>query len=289
MLSDRHYMRDPSRRLFRPRASVIKRLIILNVAVFLFSYLGGGKAIELLGLSSGTLARFEVWRLATYMFAHGGLGHLFFNMWGLYFFGTPVEQRLGPQRFLRLYLLSGLVGAGLWLWANWSHKHFLLIGASGGVFGVMMAAAMSFPNMQILLLFPPIPMKLRTMVLVYAIIEVLQAWQGSKSGIAHLAHLGGLLGAFFYMKHLGFPSPYQWFRSTWARQRSAWTRRNLRVVTPEPPEPDDPYVTGLPRDLEAETDRILDKIGTHGIQSLTSEERRVLEIARERLRQRGGR
>jgi membrane associated rhomboid family serine protease len=282
-------MRDSSRRLFRPQVSVIKRLIVLNVAVFIFTLLGGTEAIEFLGLSSGGLARFQIWRLVTYMFVHGGIWHLFFNMWGLYLFGTPVEQRLGPKRFLRLYLLSGVVGAGLWLLANWSHSRYLLIGASGGVFGVMMAAAMSFPNMQILLLFPPIPMKLRTMVLVYAVIEASMAWRGGNSmgsNIAHLAHLGGLLGAFFYMKHLGFQSPYRWFRNTWLKQKSAWNRRNLRVV---PPAPDDPYVTGLPRDIESETDRILDKIGTHGIQSLTPEERRVLEVARERLRQRGGR
>lgn len=275
--------------MFRPRTSVIKRLILLNVAVFLFTMLGGRETVEFLGLSSGDLARFQIWRLGTYMFAHGGLGHLFFNMWGLYLFGVPVEQRLGPQRFLRLYFLSGLVGAGFWLLANWGNPHHLLIGASGGVFGVMLAAAMTFPNMEIFLLFPPIPMKLRTLVLVYAIIEGSMAWQevsGRGGGIAHLAHMGGLLGAFFYMKHLGFQSPYTWFRDIFRKRKSAWGRRNLRVVRPEN---GGPHIEGLPRDLEAETDRILDKIGTHGIQSLTSEERQVLEVARERLRLRSGR
>ncbi len=267
---------------FRPRESVIKHLIVANVVVFLFTtFDGSGRLAEALGLDFASIGRFQLWRLVTYMFVHGGLTHIFFNMWGLYLFGSPVEQRLGPQRFLRLYFLSGIVGSGLWLLANWGSPN-LLIGASGGVFGVMMAAAMSFPDMRIMLLFPPIPMRLRTFVLVYGLIEASLAWQGG-GGIAHLAHLGGLLGAFFYMKHLGFQSPYTWF----TQAKSAWRRRQFRVMPPDQPSPPPSYT--MPGDLESETDRILDKIGTHGIQSLTPEERQTLEVARERLRRRNGR
>ena len=282
-------MRGAQRVSFRPKGSVIKYLIVANAVVFLLTSLDNtGRLTEALGLSFAGITDFQLWRLVTYMFVHGGLTHIFFNMWGLYLFGMPVEQRLGPERFLRLYFLSGIVGSGLWLLANWG-TNGLLIGASGGVFGVMMAAAMSFPNMQIVLLFPPIPMRLRTFVLVYGLIEASMAWQeaaGRGGGIAHLAHLGGLLGAFFYMKRLGFQSPYNWL----SQIRSAWRRRSLRMVPPSGPRPPPvPPPGGLPKDLESETDRILDKIGTHGIQSLTPEERQTLEVARERLRHRSGR
>ena len=158
-------MRGAQRVSFRPKGSVIKYLIVANAVVFLLTSLDNtGRLTEALGLSFAGITDFQLWRLVTYMFVHGGLTHIFFNMWGLYLFGMPVEQRLGPERFLRLYFLSGIVGSGLWLLANWG-TNGLLIGASGGVFGVMMAAAMSFPNMQIVLLFPPIPMRLRTFVI----------------------------------------------------------------------------------------------------------------------------
>jgi rhomboid-like protein len=326
---------EQQRTLFRPRESVIKYLIVANVVVFLLSGFGNnpaGMVVQTLSLHPYYIRQFQVWRLFTYMFVHGGFFHIFFNMWGLYLFGAPVEQRLGPERFLRLYFISGVVGGVAWTLANWNvvseyqvmmqsgnlaHAvpqlvkgtakmvansqdvvkviavSGIVLGASGGVFGVMLACAMSFPNMQLMLLFPPIPLRVRTFVFFYAAIEVMSAWQearGHGNGIAHLAHLGGLLGAFFYMKHLGFQSPYTFFRRWLRNLRGAWRRRQMEVVDRTGrPAPSSPYNQGLPGDLESETDRILDKIGTSGIQSLTPEERRTLEAARDRLRQRGGR
>jgi len=333
MLSDRHYMRgEPTNRGAGPPQSIIKPLIIANVVVFVLSGFGDdarGSLMQVLALHPYHLRHFQVWRLVTHMFVHGSFFHIFFNMWGLYLFGTPVEQRLGPRRFLGLYFISGLVGGLAWLVVNWNMvsaydvmvqltpaatpfrsndliataariardpnivevKNVLgyVIGASGGVFGVMLACAMAFPNMRIMLLFPPIPMRIRTFVFVYGFIEVMSALKvarGHGSGIAHLAHLGGLLGAFFYMKHLGFPSPFTSVR-TWLRKaiRSRRRRRMHVVGSQAPPRPP----ADLPPDWEARTDRILDKIGSEGIQSLTPEERQLLEQARDRFRQRGGR
>ena len=334
MLSDRHYMRgQPTNRGFGPPQSVIKPLIIVNVVVFVLTGFGNDPSaglMQVLALHPYHLRHFEVWRLLTHMFVHGSFFHIFFNMWGLYLFGTPVEQRLGPRRFLGLYFISGLVGGVAWLLVNWNVVSLYdvmvqmsptstavrdpnviataaqiagdprivevkpvfgyVIGASGGVFGVMMACAMAFPNMRIMLLFPPIPMRIRTFVFVYGFIEVtsaLGAYKGHGSGIAHLAHLGGLLGAFLYMKHLGFDSPYTSAR-TWLRKViSSHRRRRMHVVggSQAPPRPN----TGLPPDWEAQTDRILDKTGSQGINRLTPEERQLLEQARDRLRQRNDR
>ena len=332
MLSDRHYMRgEPTNRGAGPPQSIIKPLIIANVVVFVLSGFGDdarGSLMQVLALHPYHLRHFEVWRLVTHMFVHGSFFHIFFNMWGLYLFGTPVEQRLGPRRFLGLYFISGLVGGVAWLAVNWnvvsayeamiqlgpgttpvlkglvrtaaqiSHEPGVVrvvnvfgyvIGASGGVFGVMLACAMAFPNMRIRLLFPPIPMRIRTFVFVYGFIEVtsaLRAYRGHGSGIAHLAHLGGLLGAFFYMKHLGFQSPYTSVLAWLRRAISSRRRRRMHVVGSQPPPRP---TTDLPPDWEAQTDRILDKIGSEGIQSLTPEERQLLEQARDRFRQRGGR
>jgi len=326
----------------RSLGSVIKPLIWANVVIFVLTKFGhlafpsGLDITNLLTLHPYYLRRGEVWRLGTYMFAHGGLAHLFFNMWGLYLFGRLVEDRLGPQRFLRLYLISGVIGGLAWLLANWwgiiavrldprlsdatlAALHQLgaqvgsfdgqvlatgpvsaflkvpgvsvlealggVVGASGAVFGVMMAAAMTAPNLRILLLLPPVPMKLKTFVTVYALIEVIMAWRSAASHggsrIAHLAHLGGLAGAFLYMRHLGHDSPWSLWRARIAAWRARWARRRFRVST------EGTMPGGGPS--SAEVDRILDKIGHEGIQSLTEAERQTLQEAGRRFRETTGR
>jgi len=291
MLSDRDYMQPGLHRLrgtFRPRGSVLTLLLWANGIVFLLTGFGQNpRPMSLLWLRPDLIRQFQVWRMVTYMFAHASFPHVLFNMWGLYVFGRPMEQRLGPTRFMYLYLTSGLVGGGVWLLANWHPQAYPVIGASGAVFGVMMAAAMAFPNQQILLLFPPIPMRLKTFVAGYAAIEILLALNQAQShggGIAHIAHLGGILGAFLYMRSL-HARPYnagrwsltaamaRWWRETRARN----ARRHFRRTNGTDTEDDK---------LSAETDRILDKIGESGLDSLTPEERDTLSRARERLRER---
>lgn len=291
MLSDRDYMQPG--RAWRPRASarqsVVKPLIWANVIMFLLTGLGRNHdIIGLISLSPPSVKSLQVWRFFTYMFSHGGLMHILFNMWGLFIFGTPLEQRLGTRQFLRLYFVSGLVGGGVWLAVNWSSfPAQSVIGASGAVFGIMMAAAMVFPNERIVLLFPPIPMRLKTFVFVFALIEVMLALQESEGQIARTAHLGGILGAFFYMHRLrraavpgrrtGAPAAG---RDIWQQFRAWFRRQRFQRAEPPPPDrgrADDP-------NLSAETDRILDKIGSRGLSSLTTVERRTLDRARERLR-----
>ncbi len=180
----------------KPKLNCIHLLIVLNVLIF---FLLPKSLWSQVVLSSYGIKSFKLWQLVSYQFLHGSLMHLFFNMWGLYLFGKHVLRRIGTQRFLTLYFLSGISGGILWLAFNWGSR-IPVIGASGAVFGVMMAAALYFPDMRIMLLFPPIPMKLRTFVLVYGAIEIFSDLSTLQSGVAHLAHLGGFLAAYIYIR-----------------------------------------------------------------------------------------
>ncbi|PID60040.1 hypothetical protein CSB45_00690 [candidate division KSB3 bacterium] len=173
--------------------------ILIGLNVLIFFLLPKSGFWWQVALSSYGIKSLKLWQLVSYQFLHGSLTHLCFNMWGLYLFGRYVLKQMGTQRFLTLYFLSGISGALLWLLFNWNSR-VPVIGASGAVFGVMMAAALYFPEMRIMLLIPPIPLKLRTFVLIYAAIEIFSEFSAMQSGIAHLAHLGGFLAAYLYIR-----------------------------------------------------------------------------------------
>ena len=312
MLSDRDYYNSGDyRRMLRPEGSVLKPLIWLNVIVFLFTCLGeSGAALQnLLVLHPYYIRHGEIWRLGSYMFAHGGILHIFFNMWGLYIFGKPVEQRLGPRRFLNLYMVSGLLGGLAWLGANWTtpivaelvgrgrpividagqldqllETYTLrriyggVVGASGAVFGVMVAAAMAFPTARVALIFPPIIVKLRTMVIAYTIIEIWQSFD-QNSSIAHLAHLGGGLGGFLYMRRLRGQAPAESFLTRLADRWRRWRRQAFRPVKGGAGDVSDD-------DLSQEVNRVLDKLAQVGYDQLSEEDLAILRAASERLKAR---
>ncbi len=137
---------------------------------------------------------FALWQLVSYGFLHGGLAHLFFNMFALYMFGLPIERLWGTQRFLIFYFVC-MIGAGLvqLAVAHWSGEIYPTIGASGAVFGLLLAFGMMYPNSRIMLLFPPIPMKAKWFVIVYGLLTLVFGVTGTMPGIAHFAHLGGML------------------------------------------------------------------------------------------------
>ena len=148
-------------------------------------------------------ARFEPWQLLTFSFLHGNFMHLFVNMLALYMFGRDVERTLGSSRYLRLYV-AAVLSAGLVQLAVVSFlsegRPYPTIGASGGVFGVLLAFAMLFPRRIIVLLFPPIPMPAWLFVGAYALFELFNGVTGTESGVAHFAHLGGMLGAYLVLQ-----------------------------------------------------------------------------------------
>jgi membrane associated rhomboid family serine protease len=215
-------------------------LIIINVLAFLLVP-KTLTAWSQLALSSYGIQHLRVWQPVTYMFLHADVMHILFNMYGLYLFGNHVLNSLGTRRFLILYFVSGISGAMLWLGFNWGSS-IPVIGASGAVFGVMMAAAMLYPNMRIMLLFPPIPMTLKTFVAVFAVIEIVSEVSNMQGNVAHLAHLGGFLGAFVYIRLSsgerfgdivksplrGFPLLGQW-SGRYSKPRRKTGRRNNAV------------------------------------------------------------
>ncbi|MCF7854290.1 MAG: rhomboid family intramembrane serine protease [Candidatus Pacebacteria bacterium] len=286
MLSDRDYIRHNYRRPTSHNTSIVFAIIVANVIVFILQMMSGNRLTEYLWLHSHYLLRGQVWRLGTHMFAHGGLGHIFFNMWGLYIFGKPLEDRIGGERFLYLYFVSGIMGALTWLLFNWGGAH-PVIGASGAVFGILVASAMTFPNRVYMLLFPPIPMKLKTLAVVFGVIEVISLLSLPGSPIARLAHLGGMIGGFLYV-HWGLGKPRGLYSGTgsrsfspaswWRQLRAKFFHSTFRSTDNGADHDDEDTIS------PAEVDRILDKIGEHGLSSLSKHERDILDKARDRLR-----
>lgn len=185
---------------------VTTALIVANVAVFLLQSLVPQIVVPFalwpLATSSMAIgASFAPWQLVTYAFLHGSFLHLAFNMFALYMFGSAIEQVFGTRRYLLFYFVSVLSAAITQLVvAMLAHAIYPTIGASGGVFGLLLAYAIYFPRNRVMLLFPPIPMPARVFVGVYAGIELLLGVSGSQPGVAHFAHLGGMIGGFLLLR-----------------------------------------------------------------------------------------
>jgi membrane associated rhomboid family serine protease len=187
---------------------VTRSLLISNIVVFMLQSLGLEPLLVLhlalwpLG-SSSIGAGFEPWQLVSYAFLHGGLTHIGLNMLALWMFGTDVERALGSRRFLRYYLVC-VIAAGLSQLTVASlagGDPYPTVGASGGVFGVLLAFAVFWPRRIIMLLFPPIPLPAWLFVSIYALIELVLGVTGTSAGVAHFAHLGGMVGGWLMLRH----------------------------------------------------------------------------------------
>ncbi len=193
---------------------VVLGLLISNALVFLWQQMGGSLAPVLyfglwpLGITEvatapigpGQMPGFHIWQLVSYAFLHGSMLHLFANMFALWMFGAQIENLWGSRPFVFYYFFC-IVGAGLIQLvvasiAAGQGDIYPTIGASGGVFGILLAFGMMFPNQMIFLLFPPIPMKAKYFVLLYGAFELWAGFTGSLSGVAHFAHIGGMIFGF---------------------------------------------------------------------------------------------
>ncbi|MBB4126289.1 membrane associated rhomboid family serine protease [Xanthomonas translucens] len=199
---------------------VTQALLIGNVVVFLLQQLLGDDTFapfmlwplsDFDAFSPGQ--NFQIWQLLTYGFLHGSFSHLLFNMLALYMFGGPLEQTWGNKRFLTYYLVC-VAGAGLcqllvgwWMVSNGGDPYPTL-GASGGIFGLLLAFGMLFPNQRVMLLFPPIPMKARTFVIVFGVLELVMGFTGWQPGVAHFAHLGGMLFGWLLIRYWRGQPPF---------------------------------------------------------------------------------
>ena len=195
-----------------PIPPITKWLLIVNVAAFFLE--------DLLRLATGVsfqawlalwpLANgFLPWQVVTYAFLHGDIVHLLFNMFALWMFGSELERLWGEQRYIRFYAASVLAAAATQLVVTAaSGSPFPTVGASGGVYGLLLGFGMMFPNRQIMLLIPPIPMKAKVYVVIFGALEL---WLGLRvsDGVAHFAHLGGMLGAFLVIRYWRGQPPFQ--------------------------------------------------------------------------------
>ena len=191
---------------------VTKTLLIVNVAVYIAQQFTGDLLILWFGLwplsssaigAPGLSTGFLPWQVITYSFLHGNELHILVNMLGLYMFGSEVERVLGQRRYLNYYLVSVLSAAlaQLAMSALVPGPPYPTVGASGGVFGLLLAYGMFFPRRIVMLIFPPIPMPAWLFVIVYAAIELYLGVTGTLAGVAHFAHLGGMLGGFILLRH----------------------------------------------------------------------------------------
>jgi len=184
-----------------------QNLIIANVVVFLLQMQLGGALVAWFALWPGASATgmpltvLSPWTLVTYSFLHGGLAHIAFNMFALWMFGADVERVWGARRLATAYFASVVTGAIAQLLLGAASSGSPVIGASGGVFGVMLVYALVFPNRTVMPLFPPIPMPARVFVLLYASLELVLGVTGAQSGVAHFAHLGGLVGGWLVWRY----------------------------------------------------------------------------------------
>ena len=237
----------------------VQRLLIANIAMYFLQQ-------TLPGLEGALLfdPRFAIvrpWTIVTYMFLHGSITHILFNMLGLYFFGPRVEQRLGSDRFVVLYFVSGITGALLSMLLTPAQ----LIGASAGIFGVVLAFARFWPTDKIYI-WGVLPLEARWLVIITIVLAIYSGMNGSTGGVADFAHLGGYVGAYLYLRFLDETRGSKKFRQMAAaplpdRQLSNWRKVNMQSVHE------------LNRD---EVNRILDKISASGLGSLTMQERQFL-------------
>ena len=263
-----------------PMTPLVLRLMVANFAIYLLMAVRviPTAAVEWLGFGvPGFLTR--PWTLVTYMFLHGSFMHVFMNMLALFFFGPPLERKWGSRTFLKYYLLTGLGGAAASVLLYSVLGPTLMVGASGAVFGLLVAFAMNWPDAKILLWFV-FPVRAKWFVLGLGAFTLLSTAQGSADGVAHWAHLGGLASGFVYLRYgerIGRFASRLFFTEKPAPPR----KRARRPAGRDQPPRRTPPRRRPGRRLD-EVDRILDKIRATGMDSLTPRERAFLdEVSRQ--------
>ena len=214
-----YYQYDSGRRGFMSNVpAAVKNIIIINVLVMIMTSLNGDFMYEKFALFYPTSPFFHWWQPVTHMFMHGGFWHLFFNMYTLYIFGSVLERVWGTKKFLIFYFITGLGAALVHTGVEWMQMQYWMsqaaegnmaamnsihslkmtptVGASGAIYGVLMGYAMLYPDSVLTLIFPPVSLKAKWFVLIFAGIELLTGVTGTGGGIAHFAHLGGLIFGF---------------------------------------------------------------------------------------------
>ncbi len=267
---------------FKLLPSVVKHLLIINTLCYLAYYVllkqGVVNLNYYLGIWSLSTGLFRIWQPLTYMFMHGSFDHLFFNMFSLWMFGSTLENYWGSKRFLFYYLVSG-IGAGLInMLVPGVH---VSVGASGAVYALLLAFGMLFPNNYIYLYFL-VPIKTKWFIIGMIVLELFEGIFRSSDGIAHFAHLGGMLIGFliilYWKKHGTMTSDFSlknWFQSLKQRRKVKYTPFEEVHDEPKVPRSDEEYNRQRAQ-KERDIDAILDKVAKNGYASLTPEEKEFL-------------
>lgn len=203
--------------------TAVKNIIIINILVMIMMSLNETFMLEKFALFYPTSPFFHWWQPVTHMFLHGGFGHLFFNMYALFIFGSVLERVWGVKKFLLFYFVTGIGAAAVHIGVQWIQMQAYMnaaaeggmvaiqaihalkmtptVGASGAIYGVLMGYAMLYPDSVLTLIFPPISLKAKWFVLIFAAIELALGVFGTRAGIAHFAHLGGLIFGFILIMY----------------------------------------------------------------------------------------
>ena len=189
--------------------TVTKNLVAINILMFIATLINENFMVANFAMFYPASPFFKPWQILTHMFMHGGFWHIFFNMYSLLMFGSILERSLGPKKFLIFYFVTGLGAAALHTGVEWMQARVFIangavnayqallmtptLGASGAIYGVLIGFAMLYPQARLMLIFPPIPVKAKWLVVIFAVIELFSGINGIQDGVAHFAHLVGML------------------------------------------------------------------------------------------------
>ncbi len=246
---------------------IVKFLILANVTIFAVQQIFGleGYFAYTFGLVPYSFAHGAVWQIFTYMFLHGGIGHIFFNMLALWLFGSMLERVWGSREFVKYYLMTGL-GGGLCYFLFNMGSQIPTVGASGAIYGLLVAYAVLFPE-NIIYVWFVIPLKAKWFALIFGGIEFVSSFNAT-SGVAHLAHLGGMVIGYVYLKrHRLFSGMLDSGNWKERRERAAKEREEREIEK-----------------IRKEVDDLLDKINRVGMEGLSKAEQKRLEKASKLLR-----
>ena len=292
-----------------------KNLLIVNFLAFAATWvleLRGIDLTQLLGLHFFLASEFQIYQFFTYMFLHGGFTHIFFNMFALWMFGSVIERVWGPKKFIFYYIVCG-IGAGitqeLVQYATYTIEGisayqyvnaggvqmttdayinlWTTIGASGAVYGILLAFGMIFPNERLFIIPFPFPIKAKWLIVGYIAIELFSAMTGPGDGVAHMAHLGGMLFGFllirYWQRHpdssqsFGRSRGQEFFENMKRRYDQRQQQNNrMKAEQTDPRRESDEEYNARKRKNQEEVDAILDKIRKSGYDSLTKEEKKKL-------------
>ena len=256
----------------RPTISIpsgVKFLLIVNIVVFVLVELSGQQSLlfRTFGLVPSLVwSKFKIWQLFTYLFIHGGIFHIFFNMFVLWMFGKDLESQWGKMEFLLFYFVCG-IGAGLITVLFSVNSIVPIVGASGAIYGLLLAYGFTYPN-QMVYLYGLVPIKVKYMVLGLGAIAFFASLSASQSNVSHITHLSGMVIGLIFI----------YFNINWKVIKLWYIRMRLKGLIQHPAKQDNEEAQ-----MKKQVDKILDKLNDSGWDSLTEQEENYLTQASKRL------